>query len=77
MKFIVALQTRMEALKAQALGCLKKQEGQNTIEYVLMLVVVVGVAGAAGMLIKSYMPELFEQVKAKITGGMGKMGNVD
>lgn len=73
MKFIVALQNRMEALKAQALGCLKKKEGQNTIEYVLMLVVVVGVAGAAGMLIKTYMPDLFNQVKAKITGGMNDM----
>ncbi len=73
MKFIVALQTRMEALKAQALGCLKKQEGQNTIEYVLMLVVVVGVAGLAGVLIKNYMPELFEQIKGKITGNMESM----
>ena len=73
MKFIVALQTKMEALKAQALGCLKKQEGQNTIEYVLMLVVVVGVAGLAGVLIKNYMPELFEQIKGKITGNMESM----
>ena len=73
MKFIVALQNRMEALKAQALGCLKKKEGQNTIEYVLMLVVVVGVAGAAGLAIKRYMPDLFDQVKAKITGGMNDM----
>lgn len=73
MKFIVALQTRMEVLKAQALGCLKKQEGQNTIEYVLMLVVVVGVAGLAGVLIKNYMPELFEQIKGKITGNMESM----
>ena len=73
MKFIIALQTKMEALKAQALGCLKKQEGQNTIEYVLMLVVVVGVAGLAGVLIKNYMPELFEQIKGKITGSMSDM----
>ena len=73
MKFIVALQNRMEALKAQALGCLKKKEGQNTIEYVLMLVVVVGVAGLAGVLIKNYMPELFEQIKGKITGNMESM----
>ena len=72
MKFIVAVQNRMNALKAQALGCLKKKEGQNTIEYVLMLVVVVGVAGWAGMLIKQFMPDLFNQVKAKILGGMDK-----
>lgn len=70
MKYIVALQNRMDMLKAQALNCLKKKEGQNTIEYVLMLVVVVGVAGLAGVLIKKFMPDLFEQVKGKILGGV-------
>lgn len=73
MKFIVALQNKMDSVKVQALNCLKRKEGQNTIEYVLMLVVVVGVAGLAGMLIKKFMPDLFEQVKAKITGSMNEM----
>ena len=73
MKFIVALQNKMNSIQAKAFECLKKKEGQNTIEYVLMLVVVVGVAGLAGMLIKKFMPDLFEQVKAKITGGMNEM----
>lgn len=73
MKFIIALQNKMEALPTKVLEVLKKKEGQNTIEYVLMLVVVVGVAGAAGMLIKKYMPDLFEQVKGKITGSMSGM----
>ena len=73
MKFIVALQNKMDSVKAQALNCLKRKEGQNTIEYVLMLVVVVGVAGLAGVLIKQFMPDLFAQVKAKITGGMNEM----
>lgn len=75
MKYIVALQNRMDMLKAQALNCLKKKEGQNTIEYVLMLVVVVGVAGLAGVLIKKFMPELFDNVKNKILGGMDKSGD--
>lgn len=73
MKFIIALQNKMDSVKAKALNCLKRKEGQNTIEYVLMLVVVVGVAGLAGMLIKKFMPDLFEQVKAKITGSMNEM----
>ncbi|MBQ9971658.1 MAG: hypothetical protein IJP25_06025 [Elusimicrobiaceae bacterium] len=73
MKFIVALQNKMDSVKAQALNCLKRKEGQNTIEYVLMLVVVVGVAGLAGVLIKEFMPDLFKQVKAKITGSMNEM----
>ncbi|MCQ2410485.1 MAG: hypothetical protein MJ053_03000 [Elusimicrobiaceae bacterium] len=73
MKFIVAMQNKLNRIQAQALGCLKQKEGQNTIEYVLMLVVVVGVAGLAGVLIKKFMPDLFDQVKAKITGGMSEM----
>lgn len=73
MKYIVALENKMNALKAQAVNCLKRKEGQNTIEYVLMLVVVVGVAGLAGVMIKKFMPELFENVKAKIFGGMSDM----
>ena len=70
MKFIVAMQNRMNALKDQALGCLKKKEGQNTVEYVLMLVVVVGIAMVAGVALKKFAPELIEKVKAKIFGGV-------
>jgi len=77
MKYIVAMQNRMAMLKAQALNCLKKKEGQNTIEYVLMLVVVVGVAGIAGMLIKKFLPQLWEQVTGKILGGVGTAANND
>ncbi|MBO7191395.1 MAG: hypothetical protein J6V32_04775 [Elusimicrobiaceae bacterium] len=73
MKAIVALQNKMNRIQAKAFECLKKKEGQNTIEYVLMLVVVVGVAGLAGVLIKKFMPDLFDQVKAKITGSMSEM----
>ncbi len=57
-------------LKAKALGTLTKKEGQNTVEYVLMLVVVVGVALAAGGLIKSAMPEVWDNVKQKILGSI-------
>ena len=57
-------------LKRPQAGVLSRRRGQATIEYVLMLVVVVGVAGLAGALIKKFMPELFENVKSKILGGM-------
>ncbi len=73
MKAIVALQNKINSIKTKAFECLKQKEGQNTIEYVLMLVVVVGVAGLAGVLIKQFMPELFENIKAKITGSMSEM----
>ncbi|WP_428073916.1 hypothetical protein [Candidatus Avelusimicrobium luingense] len=71
MKFIVALQNKMNSIQAKALECVKRKEGQNTIEYVLMLVVVVGVAGLAGAAIKKFFPQLWEQVQAKIFGGLG------
>ncbi len=70
MKHIVSLQNKVDMLKAKALGTLTRKEGQNTVEYVLMLVVVVGVALAAGMLIKNAMPEIWENVKGKILGGI-------
>lgn len=70
MKYIVALQNKVDMLQAKAAGMLTKKQGQNTVEYVLMLVVVVGVALLAGTLIKKFMPEMFENVKNKIIGGI-------
>ena len=73
MKYIVALQNKVDMLKAQVLGTLAKKEGQNTVEYVLMLVVVVGVAVLVGGLIKSFMPEFWENIKGKILGGANQL----
>lgn len=73
MKYVVALQNKCNALKAQALGCLTRKEGQNTVEYVLMLVVIVGIAMVAGTALKNYFPELMEKVKGKIGGGLDSM----
>ncbi len=73
MKFIIALENKLEAVKNAALSCLKKKEGQNTVEYMLMLAVVVGVALLVGGLVKKMMPEVFENVKAKILGGVNSI----
>ncbi len=73
MKYIVNLQNKVDMLKAKALSTLTKKEGQNTVEYVLMLVVVVGVAVLVGGLIKSFMPEFWENIKAKILGGANSL----
>ncbi len=70
MKFIIAMQNKAEALKTAAFNCLKKKEGQNTIEYIIMLGVVVGIALLVGTLVKKMMPELFENIKGKIIGGI-------
>ena len=70
MKFIIAMQTKLNAAKNAAINSLKKQEGQNTIEYIIMLGVVVGIALLVGTLVKNMMPEVFENIKNKIIGGV-------
>ena len=70
MKYIVAMQNKLNAAKMAAINSLKKKEGQNTIEYIIMLGVVVGIALLVGTLVKNMMPELFENIKAKIIGGI-------
>ncbi len=70
MKYIIAMQNRLNAAKTAVINSLKKQEGQNTIEYIIMLGVVVGIALLVGTLVKNMMPELFENIKNKILGGI-------
>ena len=72
MKFIVAMQNKMNALKANALNSVKKQEGQTTVEYIMIVGIVIVVAGVVMVAMKSMMPEVFESVKAKILGGLSK-----
>lgn len=53
---------------ANAFETIKNKKGQNTIEYLFMLGIIVVVVGIVGGLIKTFMPELFDSVKAKIMG---------
>lgn len=70
MKFIIAMQNKLDAARNAAFSLLKKKEGQNTVEYIIMLGVVVGIALLVGALVKKMMPDVFESVKAKIIGGV-------
>ena len=70
MKYIIAMQMKYNNAKATAWNLLKKQEGQNTVEYIIMLAVIVGIVLAVGGFMKSMMPDVFEKVKAKIIGGI-------
>ncbi|MBI5631038.1 MAG: Flp family type IVb pilin [Elusimicrobia bacterium] len=54
---------------------LKEERGQNTVEYLLMLTVVVGVVLIAGVALKKYMPGLFQQIQGMITGAAGQLGS--
>ncbi len=53
---------------------LKDRKGQNTVEYLLMLTVVVGVVLAAGIAIKRYLPGLLESIKGMISGSAETLG---
>ncbi len=52
----------------------RMRAGQNTVEYLLMLAVVVGVVLIAGVSLKRYMPTLFDQVADKISHAADQMG---
>jgi len=53
----------------------KNRKGQNTVEYLLMLAVVVGVVLVAGVALKKYMPTLFQSIQGMINGAAGQLGS--
>ena len=53
---------------------LANKRGQNTVEYLLMLTVVVGVVLVAGAMLKKFMPTLFNNIQQMITGAASSMG---
>ncbi|MBI5244440.1 MAG: hypothetical protein HY922_12310 [Elusimicrobia bacterium] len=58
----------------QGKGSSSGRKGQNTVEYMLMLTVVVGVVLISGVAMKRFMPGLFDQIKAQITTVADQMG---
>jgi Flp pilus assembly pilin Flp len=54
---------------------LASRRGQNTVEYLLMLTVVVGVVLVAGVALKKFMPTLFNNIQQMITGAASQMGS--
>ena len=64
---------KMHLAAANALKAVKNKKGQNTIEYLFMLGIIVVVVGIVGGLIKAFMPELFDNIKEKI---LGQAGNI-
>jgi len=60
---------------ARMLRRLKSRKGQNTVEYLLMLTVVVGVVLVAGAALKKFMPGLFTQIEGMISNAASTTGN--
>jgi uncharacterized protein (UPF0333 family) len=58
----------------KAMEAAKNKKGQNTIEYLFMLGIIVVVVGLVGGLIKAFMPELFDNIKEKILGQASNLG---
>ncbi|MGN0023348.1 MAG: class III signal peptide-containing protein [Elusimicrobiaceae bacterium] len=65
---------KMHLAYANAIETIKNKKGQNTIEYLFMLGIIVVVVGIVGAAIKTFMPELFDNIKAKI---MGQAAGID
>ena len=70
MKYIA----KMHLAFNRAIENVKNKKGQNTIEYLFMLGIIVAVVGIVGMLIKKFMPQLFDKVK---DGILGQAGNIN
>jgi len=60
---------------AQAWSRIKSRKGQNTVEYLLMLTVVVGVVLVAGAALKKFMPGLFTQIEGMISNAASTSGS--
>jgi Flp pilus assembly pilin Flp len=54
---------------------LSSRRGQNTVEYLLMLTVVVGVVLVSGAMLKKFMPTLFNNIQQMITGAASQSGS--
>lgn len=67
MQKFIAVQNRLSRWAGE-------KKGQNTVEYLLMLTVVVGVVLAAGVVLKKYMPTLFQQIQEMIGKAAGSLG---
>ena len=63
----------MKKLKSLILN----RRGQNTVEYLLMLSVVVGVVLVTGVALKKYMPNIMNDIMSKITATADTMGNAN
>lgn len=53
----------------------RSRRGQNTVEYLLMLTVVVGVVLVSGVALKRFMPSLFNKVQVSILDATGVLGS--
>ena len=63
---LVQVGTRVQVLRRTRLG----RRGQNTVEYLLMLGVIVGLVLVVGVVMKRAMPDIWQKVQGKIMGAV-------
>jgi len=64
---------KMHLAYNNAMAAVKNNKGQNTIEYLFMLGIIVVVVGLVGMAIKAFLPDLFSNIQEKIMGEAAKI----
>lgn len=57
----------------RAVRTINNKKGQSLVEYLFMLGIIVVVVGIVGVAIKTFMPELFDNIKEKILGQAGQI----
>jgi len=66
MKYFVKMEMALNNVKAY----LKNKKGQGTIEYIMMVGVILVIAGLAIVAMRKIMPGLFDQMADKIKGAI-------
>jgi Flp pilus assembly pilin Flp len=62
--------------KARRLGdWLRSRRGQNTVEYLMMLAVIVGVILVIGKMFKPQISQVFNQIMGMISGAASSVGS--
>ncbi len=64
---------KMHLAYDRAIRTVNNKKGQSLVEYLFMLGIIIAVVMIVGGLIKTFMPQLFENIKEKILGQAGSI----
>ena len=70
-----AWRERLNAKLAEMAVRLRRERGQNTVEYLMMLAVIVGVILVIGKMFKPQISGIFNQIMGMISGAASTVGS--
>ncbi|MBI3298757.1 MAG: hypothetical protein HYZ75_11370 [Elusimicrobia bacterium] len=70
-----AMRERLKARLAEVAGRMRSERGQNTVEYLMMLAVIVGVILVIGKMFKPQISGIFNQIMGMISGAASTVGS--